>query len=359
MNTGDLAQCPRCGQQFPVPELDRPLATPAAESPPARTGQEFSEFPQPSLPRFPDRDEPPHVTDEPRRPTLSTPDDDDYAHHRRYYEVDRSGPLSNDYTIEVGRWFEYATPHYSMFLGPAIGFIILGALIYGFFVMTGLILGTAIHMAIYVLLVLSFALLIHPALSGGFTAVALLQIQGQPWTFGDFWSGFPRMGSLVVVHIVKLLGGLVAYAPILVMITLEELGPRRPGAGPPPYIGVGICVGMFVTLPVILYFGTRLLCFAEALIMDRGYGPIQAMSGSWELSRGHFWGLHGICWLYYLILYAGVMGCYVGALFTTPLCYLVWNAGYLLIAGSRPPVRTPVRIEKGVYEEKWWEDRQR
>jgi hypothetical protein len=81
----------------------------------------------------------------------------------------------------------------------------------------------------------------------------------------------------------------------------------------------------------------RLVLFSHWLIIDRGCGTLEALRGSWFLSRGHFWGLFGI-----LLLVLGglsvvsVLTLGIGVVLALPAAVLVLNAGYLLVAGADP-----------------------
>jgi hypothetical protein len=95
---------------------------------------------------------------------------------------------------------------------------------------------------------------------------------------------------------------------------------------------------MLVNSCAAIYVVLRSTWFNVPLIIDRGLGPIEAIKGSWQLSRGHFWSLFGVSLVLGIILFAGLMSCLIGILFAAPQVMLTWTAGYLLIAGTRPPV---------------------
>jgi hypothetical protein len=269
----------------------------------------------------------------------------------------REGPgldgLSNEYSIRIGDWFRYAQAHWGAVVGPMIGYFFLYLLI---------VFGLAITcVGIPVLIFLL------PPLAAGFVLVPLAQLKGERWTFGDFFGGFrqfwPVFGG---TWLVALLAGLWAVPGVV----LQEIGqakyqdevnaavraaaqehPDDPFAQiaaaqqaqrlhmEDPLVLSGLVLRVIGQL-VGLYFQIRCL-FVLPLILDRKCGAVESIQGSFRLTRGHFWGLLGVVLLLGLINIAGLLLCLVGVLFTFPFTQLVLVAGYLLIAGTRPPVEAP------------------
>ncbi len=91
-------------------------------------------------------------------------------------------------------------------------------------------------------------------------------------------------------------------------------------------VGAGVILGLAVLIVpgVILALGWM---FVQALIVDRGMGPVEAMQESWRVTRGEKGGLFlwmlvcvGLCLL-------GLMACGVGLFVAAPVC----GIGTLLI----------------------------
>jgi len=104
---------------------------------------------------------------------------------------------------------------------------------------------------------------------------------------------------------------------------------------------------MLPGLLLAIFLLVRVGMFGELLIFDRGYGAIDAIKGNWELTEGHFCILFAFMLLLGLINLAGALLCCVGLLFSFPFTIIVTTAGYLLIAGTRPPLERP--YESGGY----------
>jgi hypothetical protein len=257
--------------------------------------------------------------------------------------------LSSDYSIRIGDWFRYAQAHWRSVLGPMIGY---------FFVYLLIVFGLIITCV--GILALPFLV---PPLAAGFTIVGLAQLKGERWTFRDFFGGFRQFGSLLGgVWLVAVVAGL---WPVPGQV-LQQLGqqkyyqarlqeelkanPNDPfGASmraqqeplhmEDPLVLSGLVLRLIGSL-VGIYLQVRCM-FVLPLIIDRKCGAVESVRGSFRLSRGHFWGLFGTTLLLGLINLAGVLACGIGVLFAFPFTQLVLLAGYLLIAGSRPPVETP------------------
>lgn len=255
----------------------------------------------------------------PRRRRVADEDDEDDDRPRR-----RQRGISSNYSIEFGEWFEYGKAHYSAVLGPMIGY---GLISYA--LMIGLELIPFVGPVVL--------LFIQAPLVAGFVVVALAQLKGKDWSFGDFFSGFQWYGPLLANN---LLGGLLTLAcflPTIGAFVAVALG----GGKNDVLMLVAIAVGVVNYIGVI-YVWLRALSFNVPLIIDRNVGPIEAIQLNWELSRGHALGIFGVLFLIGLIGMVGAFACGIGLLFTMPLCVMTYNAGYLLIAGSTRPRRSNV-----------------
>jgi hypothetical protein len=269
----------------------------------------------------------------------------------------REGPglegLSNTYSITIGEWFRYAQAHWSAVVGPMIGYLLLYILI-----TIGLVI-TCVGIPALIFLV--------PPLAAGFTLVPLAQLKGERWTFGDFFGGFRQYwpvfgGTWLVILLTSLwpLPGIVlqqvgeakyqaeANAQLRARLEANQDNPFAEVAGmqqqqqvhlEDPLVVSGLVLRLIGQL-VGLYFSVRCL-FAVPLILDRKCGAVECIQGSFLLTGGHFWGLLGVLLLLGLINVGGLLLCGIGLLLTIPFTQLVLVAGYLFIAGTRPPVDTP------------------
>jgi len=233
--------------------------------------------------------------------------------------------LSASYRIDLSQWIAYAGSHYGRVIGPAIGYLVL-------FVLMSL--GVSLMIPCGGFLFLCF---LGPPMQAGFYVVHLAQLKGRPWTFSDFFSGFNWYRDLLDNFFLTLLifiGCMIPFA-VLVLVIVTAPGPMNRWL---------LLVGGSV--PILLltgYIMIRTTCFSVLLIIDRGCSAVEAIQGSWQLSQGHVLSLCGVWLLLGLLAGAGLLLFGVGLLFTLPLASLAYTAGYLLIAGSQPPLRTVER----------------
>jgi hypothetical protein len=345
LQPGTVVRCPQCKDTFPVPALgaapDSATATPP--TPPAPDSDAGGEVTtEPGARRRPSR-----ITDEPSAPRdrdRRYPDDDDEDHpryHDDYRKRDPDGPLSNQYTIDLNRWFSYGAAHYTAILGPAVGFM---AILIG--ITIGLsFLGSFMELALgtpFLNLGVSLVnqVFITPLFQAGLAYVCLRQLDGRPWTFADFFAGF-RGRFLGNIIINSLLMNLV-MAPIFGLYVGAVVALTKQA----PEIALGFLAMIAVLAIASIYFITRLFYFSLPLILDRGFNAIDAIKGSWTLSEGHFWGLFGMSLLLGLIGAAGICACYIGGLFSIPFMVIVQMAGYMDVAGIDPPLRRPAPIQQ-------------
>jgi hypothetical protein len=312
---GKLVRCPLCKHQFRV-EQEEPIVEIDDE---AEALRRASGKPMPG---------------EMEEGYEEEPGEEDSAGVARRRARGGTGELSNDYVIVPSEWFHYAGIHYGRFLGPAIGYII---------IVIGLSIGIEIaneNMRIVagrglgLLMNLLVNLFLFAPLGAGFHAVALAQLKGQPWTFGDFFGGFKRYGAVVGSAFI-LWAALVAIGLVLGAIVGLSVAVQGPGNAP---AALGILVLIIaISLPVILYVTIRIGFFTVPLIFDRGLGAMEAVQANWAMTEGHVLGLVGMSLLLGLIALGGVLLCGVGVLFAIPYIILAQDAGYLLAAGTRPP----------------------
>jgi hypothetical protein len=240
---------------------------------------------------------------------------------------------SSSYEVDVPRWFAYGAAHWTSILGPAIGFLIIQL------VVTNVVSSLALIPIAGVFLYVIAAVTVLPLLEAGMYVVTLAQLKGDRWSFGDFFAGFSSRWRGRFLAFTWLLIGLmlVILTPVLVPLGIGL-------ARNVPELLYFALVAFFIFGPVAVYVGVRLAFFGPYLIIDRNFGPVEAIQESWDLTTGHFWGLFGVVLLLAVINFGGALLFGVGALFTVPLTSLVRTAGYLFAGGTRPPMKQPERF---------------
>lgn len=252
--------------------------------------------------------------------------------------------LSPDYRIRLGRWMEVARPHFRAILGPSIGYF--GLFLPVFAVCAWLIMAPVALMfdpstnsfeRLVGLALLPVGLaantLVLPALTVGLHIVCQAQLKSKPWNFGTFFAGFRKIWPLAsCAAIIQLIYG----APLLLTPADTLVGKLFWDQTPPALVGITTALASAGALAAA-YVVLRLVFFPHYLIIDRGCGAIEALRGSWLLSRGHFWSLLGtLLLLTVTATLFSLITCGLGIVVAAPFAVLVLNAGYLLVAGSEP-----------------------
>jgi hypothetical protein len=356
MTAGSLTSCPKCGHSFPVPpEASKPAAEePPPPAEPAPQADERREAPAPSS-AAPDGDRTPPARQEQEPPSVDEEEAEEDENQPSERAVPGGGPSSN-YRISIGRWFGTAREHWMEVLFPAAGYLIVVAVVVAAmrwlmaFALGHLILASGggevsllalpqqeakgadlfLSQGIAGGLNLLLYTLWEAPLLAGLTVVALAQLKGEVWVFGEFFGGFRRYGTVAVLALVVQLGLLPAQ-----LASTAGQHYARQAQPTEALLAQAAALGWLIAY-VALW--VRLMFFALPLVFDRGYGPLRAMAASWRMSRGHFWGLLGIGLLLVLINVAGLLTCGVGLLISMPFVELVFVSGYLLSGGTTPPV---------------------
>lgn len=243
------------------------------------------------------------------------------------------GNAKPDYAIDLGAWFRYSGgARNNAFTGPMIGF---------FFILLGIAFVFALLSFVFVG-VLGY-IFVLPQLAAGPTIVCLAQLKGEPWTFGDFFGGFRRYGTWLVIELLATLFPVAGALPgILVAILLAIINGAlgidpEPGSAWSATMGLIILTSLLAGVLGSIYIWFRTCIFVRQIIIETDCGPIEGFKRSWRLTRGHFWGLFGSFLLMMLIIYfAAAVTCGIGMLFALPRGLLFWNTGYLFATGRRP-----------------------
>lgn len=332
---GTEVRCPSCATAFPVPDL-KPSAPPLSAADPDGIATTPSERPY-SRRLTPDTESTVRTDWDERQRGYPEDDEDHPRRFARNYDEQgygddgSTGPLPTEYVVEMGRWFEIGKAHFQ-------GRVLLMAL----YTLLAFIITQIVAQLPYLGALIN--LFVSPPLFAGLTIVALKQLKGRQWEFGDFFGGFQSQWFLSIVGF-EFLTQLAVGLPLLPGIALLLVGVLKKDD---TLITAG--VGVLVALALVsIYLSVRMRTFGLLLILDRRYRAIEAIRGSWELTQEHFWAIFGVQLLLGLLMVGGLLLCGIGYLFALPFATLVITAGYLLIAGTRPPLDRPRELGEEDY----------
>jgi uncharacterized membrane protein len=102
------------------------------------------------------------------------------------------------------------------------------------------------------------------------------------------------------------------------------------------FVGASILVGLLIIVGFILLIVPGIVLalmymFATFIVIDRGLGPIDAMTESNSITRGHKWPLLGFVCILALINIAGAIALLVGLLVTVPVTSLAFTHAYRVL----------------------------
>ena len=172
----------------------------------------------------------------------------------------------------------------------------------------------------------------------GLLIVALTQLRGRPWAFGDLFGGFRFWRPVFVYGLITGVFAWVCTLPGTICLYLAGSGGNAQfqallqGKQPPPPDPTLNLLGSVLNLgglAIIILVSIRYFLLGPYLIIDRNYGAIDAMKANASLTQGHFFGWLGLSLLFGLIAGAGALACCVGLVFTIPLYFCLMTSAYL------------------------------
>jgi uncharacterized membrane protein len=137
-------------------------------------------------------------------------------------------------------------------------------------------------------------------IGSGITIFCLNVARGRPYVFGDIFTGAPYFVSALIAQIAVTIAVLVGLVLLIVP-------------------GVILSLGLSMTMP---------------LIVDRGLGPMEAISESWRITTGHKMNLFVFGLLAIGVLIVGLCACGVGFFLALPLLFIAQAYIYLRLTGQ-------------------------
>lgn len=158
---------------------------------------------------------------------------------------------------------------------------------------------------------------------GGLYYYYLGKMRGEPRELGDAFAGFSK--ALVPLGLTSLLQAAFTLALMLAFfapwIGFFVQAIRHPGAPGELPAFTPVVVGLSVLGGLVMLFASIAWIFAFVLVIDKGLGPWTAMSVSWRVVTRHWFGVFFTVLLGAILAMLGVIGLFVGVLFTLPLVF--------------------------------------
>ncbi|MFO8081698.1 MAG: DUF4339 domain-containing protein [Armatimonadota bacterium] len=160
-----------------------------------------------------------------------------------------------------------------------------------------------------------------PPMQAGLFAMAVKRFRNEPISPGTVFEGFqyflPSWGVMLIQVLLGGIGGAVIGGAMGTVLGAV-------GAEPESIAALGQVIGSVVSIVV-----AAALFYAMVLVVSAGAGAIEAVSGSWEMTKSDFLSYVGMTIVLQLIVSAGVLACGVGLLITAPLLPCAVVAAYM------------------------------
>jgi hypothetical protein len=166
-----------------------------------------------------------------------------------------------------------------------------------------------------------------PPMQAGLFVMAVKRFQNKPISAGTVFEGFNYILPAWGVVLLQMLIGGIAGAAIGGGIG-AVLGAA--GADQQTIASVGQTIGYIVNILV-----AAALFYAMVLVVNSGVGPLDAIGGSWEMTKDSYASYVGMTVLLQLVASAGALACGVGVLLTAPMLPCAVVAAYMYHARKR------------------------
>jgi len=105
------------------------------------------------------------------------------------------------------------------------------------------------------------------------------------------------------------------------------------------YVGASLLLSLAVGAGLVLLIVPGIILalmfmFSNLIVIDRELGPIEAMTESNRVTRGHKWSLLGLVLILFLINLVGILAFVVGLLVSIPVTALAFMHAYRVLSGT-------------------------
>jgi hypothetical protein len=239
--------------------------------------------------------------------------------------------LARDYQVDVGESISRGWETFKATAGLTIGASLLVYLAM-----------MAINFIPYLSIIL--ALIFTGPLMGGLWVFYIKNVRNQQAELADAFSGFgPRFWQLALTQLIPGLisFGFMALFGIVAALTLPALASsRRLGASNSAEHFAGMLVPFAIVLGVfalVMIYLTTCWVFALPLVGDKGLKFWPALELSRRVVNKHWWMTFWLLFVCGILGAVGIIGCFVGILFTAPIAFSALASHYEKVFGDLMP----------------------
>lgn len=182
-----------------------------------------------------------------------------------------------------------------------------------------------------------FGIILGPLMCGIYLAL-LQHRRGHPIEFGLLFKGFDYFGDSLVATLIQYVPMVMIIMPFYIVMYagMFLIMPRNGGGEPDPaslfgFLGL-LIVMMFVMFTLIMLISI-LFTFSYPLIVDRKMSGIDAVKNSAKAALANFWQLLALYVLNGLIMFVGLLLCYVGMFLAWPITFAAYEMAYEQVFG--------------------------
>jgi len=185
--------------------------------------------------------------------------------------------------------------------------------------------------------VVPFGILMGPMMCGIYLALFKIR-RGEPIEFGLLFKGFDYFGDAVIATLIHAVPIVVIVVPtyIIFYVGMFAMMGVSGGRQPEPAALLGFfgffALFWFVVMILIMVLSVIFL-FAYPLIVDRRLSGLNAVKLSIRAGFANFWRLLGMMLLMGVLIFVGVLFCYVGAFLVMPVYFAAIATAYEQVFG--------------------------
>jgi uncharacterized membrane protein len=182
-----------------------------------------------------------------------------------------------------------------------------------------------------------FGVLMGPMMCGIYLCL-LRRSAGQRVSFDMLFKGFDyfvqsliaTLIMMVPVFVLSMLSVGVYLIGVFTVVGVNQSASPNPPPPDPTTLGIfaGVYVLVLMVAVLIALIAHIFLQFAYLLIVDRGLSGVAALKLSARAVWANFGGMVGLCLLFLLLNFVGMLLCYIGAIFETPLRFAMFAVAY-------------------------------
>ncbi|MDX6614479.1 MAG: hypothetical protein QOD75_3665 [Blastocatellia bacterium] len=164
--------------------------------------------------------------------------------------------------------------------------------------------------------------LIGPMMCG--IHLCLLQrMRGGPVEFGDLFKGFDYFGPSLIATLIQFVPMIILIIPVYIVFfaMMMMIGATQQRNGDPG-VALGMIVVMFFLVFIIMLIAVLVqafFIFMYPLIVDKKLSGVDAVKTSLSAAKANLGGVIGLTLLNFVLLFLGLLCCYIGAFAVLPV----------------------------------------